>query len=92
VFYSALVKLRNHAVLGGKNDFVSLFFSGVFFGGKNDFVSAKETTDCVNSPKNCLSEFVLIKILESLSSTSDTNADIDVFTSVLILVPGILKR
>jgi hypothetical protein len=84
VFYSALVKLRNHAVLGGKNDFVSLFFSGVFFGGKNDFVSAKET--------NCLSEFVLIKILESLSSTSDTNADIDVFTSVLILVPGILKR
>jgi hypothetical protein len=29
-------------------------------------------------------------LLESLSSTSNT--DTDVFTSVLILVPGILKR
>ena len=32
------------------------------------------------------------QILESLSSTSNTNTDTDVFTSVLILVPGILKR
>jgi hypothetical protein len=30
--------------------------------------------------------------IESLSSTSNTNTDTDVFTSVLILVPGILKR
>jgi hypothetical protein len=31
-------------------------------------------------------------IIESLSSTSNTNTDTNVFTSVLILVPGILKR
>jgi hypothetical protein len=30
--------------------------------------------------------------LESLSSTSNTNTDTNVFTSVLILVPGILMR
>ena len=29
--------------------------------------------------------------IESLSSTSNTNTDTDVFTSVLILVAGILK-
>jgi hypothetical protein len=31
-------------------------------------------------------------IVVSLSSTSDTNTDTDVFTSILILVPGISKR
>jgi hypothetical protein len=35
-------------------------------------------------------EAVVETSIESLSSTSDTNTD--VFTSVLILVPGILKR
>jgi hypothetical protein len=30
------------------------------------------------------------KTIESLSSTSETNTDIDVFDSVLILVPRIL--
>jgi hypothetical protein len=38
------------------------------------------------------SEFPQSKVLESWSSTSNTNTDTNVFTSVLILVPGILKR
>jgi hypothetical protein len=37
-------------------------------------------------------ECVARAVLESLSSTSNTNTDTYVFTSVLILVPGILKR
>ena len=58
---------------------------------------------CLSQPKNCglsstlyrvilLALFVFVKLIESLSSTSNTNTDTDVFTSVLILVPGILKR
>ena len=39
---------------------------------------------------NC--DLLCFLLLESLSSTSNTNTDTDVFTSVLILVPGILKR
>ena len=56
---------------------------------------------CLSQPKNCglsstlyrvilLALFVFVKLIES--PTSNTNTDTDVFTSVLILVPGILKR
>jgi hypothetical protein len=46
----------------------------------------------VMTNQTCWNNLATSLIIESLSSTSNTNTDTDVFTSVLILVPGILKR
>ena len=61
---------------------------------KEGWPERQSIPDLLNSYWSERGEISVVKgvILESLSSTSNSNTDTDVFTSVLILVAGILKR